>query len=128
MAMIRNLSTAQLTFQVAGGELDQFVVVRYRGTEGLCQLYRFEIDLQSTEEQVTFDDIVGKAAVLSINTEKGTRFFHGVVSRFELRDQAPGETFFRVDLVPVVWMLTHRYQARIFQNKTVKDIITDVLT
>ena len=50
------------------------------------------------QPKVTFDDVVGKAAVLGINTEKGTRFFHGVVSRFELRDQAPGETFFRAEL------------------------------
>ena len=47
MALMRDLSQAQLAFQVAGGDLDRFDVIRYRGTEGLCQLYRFEIELVS---------------------------------------------------------------------------------
>lgn len=128
MAVVRDLSRAQLAFQVAGGEVDQFLVVRFRGTEGLCQLYRFEIDLVCTEEEVAFDDIVGKAAVLSINTSKGQRYFHGVVSRFEMTGETEGQTYFRAELVPAVWLLTHRYDSRIFQNKSVPDIISEVLT
>ena len=62
MALIRDKSKAQLAFQVEGGGLDQFLVVRYRGSEGLCQLYRFEIELTSSEEGVAFNDVVGKPA------------------------------------------------------------------
>ena len=120
MALIRDLSSAQLAFQISGGAADQFVVIRYRGTEGLCQLYRFEIDLSTTEQQVAFDDIVGKAAVLSVNTAKGTRWFHGIVSRFELTGEMPGRLQFRAELVPAIWTLTHRYNSRIFQNKKVE--------
>ena len=39
-----------------------------------------------------------------------------------------GQDYFRAELVPAVWLLTHRYNSRIFQNKNVPDIITDVLT
>jgi uncharacterized protein involved in type VI secretion and phage assembly len=39
-----------------------------------------------------------------------------------------GSVQFRAELVPSVWLLTHRYKSRIFQNKTVQDIINDVLT
>ena len=128
MAVMRDLSRAQLAFQVAGGDVDQFLVARFRGSEGLCQLYRFEIDLVCTQEQVNLGDVVGKAAVLSVNTSDGERWFHGIVSRFEMTDETVGQTYYRAELVPAVWLLTHRYNSRIFQNKTVPDIISDVLT
>ena len=128
MAMVRDLSEAQLAFQVAGGQPADFLVTRYRGSEGLCQLYRFEIELTSTLDSVTFDDIVGNAATLSIGTAVGSRWFHGIISRFEMTGETPELTCYRAELVPAVWLLTHRYKSRIFQNKTVKDIIATVLT
>lgn len=122
-----DLSRAQLAFLVAGGTVDDFLVTRFRGSEGLCQLYRFEIELTSTLGQVALDDIVGKPAVLSINSPWGTRWFHGIIGRFEISGETPGLTHFRAELVPVVWLLTHRVGSRIFQNKTVSEIISDVL-
>ena len=41
-ALTRDLSQGQLDFQVEGRDPNEFQVIRYRGTEGLCQLYRFE--------------------------------------------------------------------------------------
>ncbi len=128
MALIRDLSRAQLAFTLEGGEPDQFLVMKYRGSEGLGQLYRFEIELASGEEQIAFDDIVGKAAVLSINTDWGSRWFHGIVGRFEMTGETADQTYFRAELVPALWLLTHRYNSRIFQQQTTKDIITTVLT
>src|SRR5438105_832879 len=134
MAIVRDLSAAQLVFKVAGGADDQFSVLRFRGTEGLCQLYRFEIELVSTVESIDFNSIVGKAAVLSVNSSSGARWFHGIVSRMELTGEVPGtgggasRNHLRAEMVPDLWLLTHRYNSRIFQGKTIKEIITDVLT
>ncbi len=128
MALIRDLSKAQIAFQVDGGDVDLFKVLRYCGTEGLCQLYRFEIELAVSDETVNFDDVVGKPAVLSVNTANGTRWFHGIISRFELTGHSPGQMQYRAELVPSIWLLTHRYNSRIFQAKTIVEIITTVLT
>lgn len=128
MPLVRDMSKAQLAFQVAGRDLDEFLVVRYRGSEGLSQLFKFEIDLVAQAEGIMLEAIVGKPAVLSINTAEGERWFHGLVGRMELTNETVGQTYFRVELVPTLWLLTHRYHCRIFQNKTVKDIINDVLT
>lgn len=128
MALARDMSKAQMAFQVAGRDLDEFLVVRYRGTEGLCQLYKFEIDVATQTEGIMLDAIVGKPAVLSINTATGERWFHGIVGRLELTQETVGQTYFRVELVPAVWLLTHRYHSRIFQGKTTQEIITAVLT
>ncbi len=128
MALIRDLSQAQLAFQIEGGAVDQFSVVRYRGAEGLCQLYRFEIELASSPEETALEDMVGKPAVLSINTDWGQRWFHGIVSRFEMKGETADQVYYRAELVPALWLLTHRYNSRIFQQKTTKEIISTVLT
>jgi uncharacterized protein involved in type VI secretion and phage assembly len=128
MPLVQDLSQGQIAFQVADAPADQFQVIRYRGTEGLCQLYRFEVELASTEMNIALADMVGKAAVLSINTDRGERWFHGIVSRFELANHTVEQAYYRAELVPAAWMLTHRYNSRIFQGKTVQEIITAVLT
>lgn len=128
MALIRDLSRAQLAFQIEGGAVGQFSVVRYRGAEGLCQLYRFEIELASSPEETALEDMVGKSAVLSINTDWGQRWFHGIVSRFEMKGETADQVYYRAELVPALWLLTHRYNSRIFQQKTTKEIISTILT
>jgi type VI secretion system VgrG family protein len=128
MALIRDLSRAQLAFQIEGAGVDQYSVVRYRGSEGLCQLYRFEIELASSPEETILEDMVGKSAVLSINTDWGQRWFHGIVSRFEMKGETADQVYYRAELVPALWLLTHRYNSRIFQQKTTKEIISTVLT
>jgi Rhs element Vgr protein len=128
MPIVRDLSKAQIAFQVSGQPLDKFDVVRYRGSEGLCQLYRFEIDLVADGGALPLADLVGKTATLSVNTDTGERWFHGIVGRAEITGEAVGQTYYRAELVPNVWLLNHRYHSRIFQGKTTKEIISAVLT
>src|SRR5262249_36519945 len=106
MPLIRDLSTAQITFQVQGEPIDEFQVVRYRGTEGLCQLYRFEIDLVCLDEDVDHELLVGKPCRLSVHTASGVRVFHGIISRLEHTNETVGQCYFRAELVPAVWLLT----------------------
>ena len=128
MALMETTQESAISFQLEGGDADQFQVLRYRGTEGLCQLYRFEIELSCIDETLDFDSVVGMAACLTITIETGRRSFHGIISRFELTGQGDQQTYFRAELVPEVWLLTHRYHSRIFQQKSTKDIITQVLS
>ncbi len=127
MPLLHDLSTAQLEFRVTGEAEDRFQVIRFRGTEGLCQLYRFEIDLTSTEPLGSLDAIVGAPAVLTVHGFGGDRWFHGIIGRFEMTGETHGQSHFRAELVPAVWLLTHRYNSRIFQNRSVPEIVSNVL-
>jgi type VI secretion system secreted protein VgrG len=127
MPVVQDLSQAQIAFQLAGGDLDRFRVIRYCGREGLCQLYRFEIELACAEPVAGFGEIVGQAAALSINTPHGERCFHGIVSHFEMTGETYDQTYYKAELVPSVWLLTRRYNSRIYQALSVPDIIADVL-
>ena len=128
MAIARDYSESQIQFEITGGAADQFEVVRFRGTEGLCQLYRFEIEMAASGEAIVFDDVVGQTARLTVNGARGTRWFSGVISRFELTNDTHDMRYFRAELVPALWLLTHRYRSRIFQDMSVPDIISQVLT
>ncbi|MBK9118710.1 MAG: type VI secretion system tip protein VgrG [Phycisphaerales bacterium] len=125
---VRYVRRMPLDFQVAGGDGYRFSVVRFSGTEGLCRLYRFEIDLAYGDaEPVILDELVGRPAVLNVRGADGDRHFHGIIGRFEMTGEAAGQTHFRVELVPTAWLLTHRYDSRIYQNKSVPEIVADVL-
>jgi len=102
-------------------------VIRFRGTEGTLPTLSLRDRSGSTQEGTQLNTVVGKPAVLSVNTPSGERWFHGVIARFEMTGETVGQTYFRAELVPAVWLLTHRYSSRIFQNKNVKEIINDVL-
>ncbi len=127
MAKTIDSSKAQIAFQVKGSTPGQLLVSRYHGTEGLSQLYRFEIDLVAEDADASLDDAIGQPAVMSIFTPYGDRWVHGIVGRIAHLGETVGQTYYRVELVPALWLLTHRYQSRIIQDKNVLEIISAVL-
>src|SRR5215475_5520142 len=128
MALMKELDATHMILQIIGGDIDQFDVIRYRGTEGLSQLFRFEVDVACDDPDLDIDKIVGTAAVLRIDTTFGDRLFHALITRFETHGRSPEQAFFRVELMPRFSLLTHRYQSRIFQAKSVPDILQAVFT
>jgi len=124
----QDLSRSQIAFQLKDGDIDQFHVTRYRGTEGLCQLFRFEIELISDDDQAMSDDLVGKPAFLRLGqSEEDATWFHGLLSRFELVGHGPHKTHYRAELVPALWLLTQRANSRSFQGKKVHEIVRQVI-
>ncbi|HUU45249.1 MAG TPA: type VI secretion system tip protein TssI/VgrG [Acidobacteriota bacterium] len=115
-----------LTFETDGypGELR---VLQLSGHEGISDLFSFRVDLATQDAEVDLDAVVGSRGQLGIHHADGTRFVYGIVSRIE--QGTVGETFtsYYAELVPSVWLLTQRYQSRIFQTMTVRDIIEKVL-
>ncbi len=72
--------------------------------------------------------ILGKAVLIQISQRDGTtRHFHGIVNRFEQRNRDDRFTHFQAEIVPELWLHTLNRQSRIFQNKTVKEILENVL-
>ena len=56
-----------------------------------------------------------------------TRFFNGVVSNVShLGYDQQGNSKYELTLVPWLWFLTQGSDCKIFQNKTLQDILQDV--
>ena len=56
-----------------------------------------------------------------------TRYFHGICVSFSQGARNQRFSSYRAELVPKVWMLTQISRSRIFQNKTVPQILDEVL-
>jgi len=110
----------------AGGPTSS--VVAFQGTEGISELFRYDIDLAFREESFTPEEILGKEAVLRMRSPEGDRLVRGIVAQLERLDRSARFFRYRVRLVPKVWTLTLRHDLRIFQGKTAPDIIREVLT
>jgi len=96
-------------------------------TEQIGRLFQIELDLVSTEGTVAFEDIIGEGVTLRVNAGKDQkRYFHGIVNRFVQTKNEGRNAHYRATVVPWLWLLTRTSDCRIFQKKSIPDIIEEV--
>src|SRR6478735_1541189 len=114
--------------------VDKLLVTGFRGNEALSSLFFFEMDLIAENlVEIDFGKLVGKEITLKIATPgKGGdpewRYFDGICAAFSQGDRNETFTRFSAEVVPKVWLLTQQSQSRIFQQKSIPDILKAVLT
>lgn len=117
-----------LTIATPLGE-NVFEVKSIHGEERLSGLFHYTLELVAESHSLDFAGMVGQGVTVTIQLLDDTqRYIHGVVSRFV---QAGGDaqfTTYFAELRPWFWLLTLTSDSRIFQNKTVPDIIAAVCT
>ena len=113
---------------------DFLLINRISATEGLSQLFTFEVELLHEEEQPGFNPtivnpttIIGKAVTVTIDQRDGTvRELTGIVNRFSQGSRDNRFSYYYATIVPHTWILTQKSQSRIFQNMSVPDILKQV--
>ena len=115
---------------------DELLITGFSGTEGISMPFRFELDLFSEiNHSVTFEDVVGKNVTVSMELADGeTRYFNGYISSFsQIQSNVKGEeeeqiffSHYQATMVPWLWFLTTTTNMRIFQNKSVPDIVEQI--
>jgi type VI secretion system secreted protein VgrG len=113
---------------------DFLLIEGLEGTEGLSQLFSFDLQLlheETTEgTKPTFVDpksILGKQVSVECVERDGTkRYFSGLVNSFSQGIRSPRYSFYEATIVPHAWVLTQKRQSRIFQQKSVPDILKKV--
>ena len=108
-------------------EEDVLLLTRMSGTEQLGRPFRFELELLSEDPQIKYADIVGQNVTIRLNLSGDkNRYFNGFVSRFSQALPVGDMVSYQATVVPWLWFLTRTADCRIFQEKTVPDIIEDV--
>jgi type VI secretion system secreted protein VgrG len=100
------------------------------GTEGLSRLFSYELEMYSEKPDIKPADLIGKSVTWAIQAE-GTesRYFNGVVSRLSTGPRGLRDYYlYRAEVVPWLWFLTRTHDCKIFQNKSVPDIIKSVFS
>ena len=96
------------------------------GHETISQLSRFQLDLLSEDDSIKLEDLLGQNVTIHIEKADGVRHFNGHISRFSQGTRDERFTHYQAEMVPWLWFLTRTADCRIFQNKTVPDIIQQI--
>ncbi|MGD8377137.1 MAG: type VI secretion system tip protein TssI/VgrG [Acidobacteriota bacterium] len=100
---------------------------RMRGTEELGRMFTYEVDLLSEDTGIKLEDVLARTMTLRIDLmEGGKRHFNGFVTRFTQVGQRGRYGLYRAVLRPWLWFLTRTADCRIFQGKTVPEILREV--
>ncbi len=124
MAITQNNRLVQVDSPLGG---DVLLLQGMEGSEELGRLFHYELDLTSEDRAITFDQLLGKPMGLTLELyDGGKRYFHGIVCSCRQLTGHGQFAGYRVSLRPWFWLLTRTSDCRIFQNKTVPDIIKQV--
>jgi len=106
---------------------DVLLLRNFACREQLGRPFSIQMDLQSTDDDIKFDMIVGQKATIAVNLPTyQQRYFNGYISTFKQVGFSGKLTNYRATLVPWIWMLTRTSDCKIFQNKTVPAIVQSV--
>ncbi len=109
---------------------DSFTLNIFQGVERISDLFEYTLFMTTTDNDANFDSLMGKSATVSITINSETRYFNGIIGKFEqeaalLTVNEP--TVYRATLYPNLWLLKFSGQCRIFQNQSIVSIITSIL-
>jgi len=114
---------------------DFLLLNRLTATEEISALFSFEVELMHDEgEERSFEataidpkSLLGQEVSVDINQRDGTkRTLSGIVNHFSQGHRDIRFSYYHATIVPNVWILTQINQSRIFQHKTVPDILKEV--
>lgn len=119
-------ASREITIQTPLGD-DVLLLRAFRGQEYLSRLFSFDLDLASENESVSYDGIVGQNVTVSVTLADGSeRYWNGWVSRFVQAQRDSNATVYKATIVPWLWFLGQTTDCRIFQNKTVPDLLKQI--
>jgi len=126
---VENYSQDNRPMQVVGPPgTEGLLLERLTGSEGLSMPFEFTLEMLA-RDLVEASDVLGKPmhVKVEISNSETLRYYHGRVRRFvQLAKSADGLTRYRAEMVPWLWFLTLSTDCRIFQNKTVVEIVKQV--
>jgi type VI secretion system secreted protein VgrG len=103
------------------------MVEAFSADEGLQTIGTRDIIALSTDAFIALAPLLGKPGTLEISLADGTRsHFSGLVSEAAMLGSVGGLTRYRLRLTPWLWRLTQRRNSRVWQDKTVIEIVEAV--
>src|SRR5689334_2602204 len=107
----------------------KLTVKHIQGEERVSGLFRYTLELVSTDSALDFAAIVGKGVTVTMELADGSsEHLHGIAGRFVQAGHDVRVSTYYLDLHPWLWLLTFNADCRIFQNKSVPEIIKAVFS
>jgi type VI secretion system secreted protein VgrG len=111
----------------AAEPINQLMVERWQGHESLSEGFEWQVLGLSTDTHLPLSAMLGQAVTLSTTLADGTRYARtGLVRDAECLGADGGLARYRLSLVPWTWLLSQSRHSRVFQDKSVRDIVEQV--
>ncbi|MBW2414171.1 MAG: type VI secretion system tip protein VgrG, partial [Deltaproteobacteria bacterium] len=95
--------------------------------ESISNLFKLEVEVVSNVHDVDFEKMIGQSVTIELQLPSGgSRYFNGICARFSQGMHVGEMSSYRMELVPWLWLLTRNTDCRIFAEKTLGDILTEV--
>ncbi|MFY0731773.1 type VI secretion system tip protein VgrG [Pseudomonas sp. NFX15] len=118
-------NSPRFTLSLEGEPDYDFKVLGFKGQEAISQPYRFELELVSERAGIPLESLLHRQAFLGFDGQG--RGIHGQIIRVGQGATTRRLTHYQISLVPRLSYLDRRINQRIFQHKTVPQIIALVL-
>ncbi|WP_434347936.1 type VI secretion system tip protein TssI/VgrG [Myxococcus virescens] len=127
--MAAQFNPPAFTVQVGSHGADALSVSSISGTEALSHLFDFRVDFFAKDgNPIATSELLEQDALLTLSIrDSAPRYVHGWVREVESLGMKTGRRRYRAHVVPRLWRLTQHHRSRIFQQKSVPDILKDVL-
>ncbi|MCC7373197.1 MAG: type VI secretion system tip protein VgrG [Verrucomicrobiales bacterium] len=107
---------------------DALGLISFQGRESISQPFEYVAQVISRDANLDFDKLVGAPVMLRLETMRGgRRFFSGIVNRLEQVASQKHYARYQLTIVPWLWFLTRCSDCHIYQDKTVPQILEEVL-
>jgi type VI secretion system secreted protein VgrG len=108
---------------------DALILQEFNGSESLSQPFSFRLDMVSEQQSIDPAALLGKSVTWSVlGPDDDKRHFSGIVREFVAAEAwGRGYRVYQAEVVPWFWLLSRTSDCRIFQNKSVRDILQTVL-
>ena len=104
-------------------------LMRAQIDEGLSQITQTTIEFMSPDIDLDLQKVVGERMRLEVDAPKNKiRYFQGHCVAAEYLGSHAGRGYFRAEVRPWIWFLTRTSDCRVFQDKTVIDVIKEIFS
>jgi type VI secretion system secreted protein VgrG len=106
---------------------DVLVLAGFVAVEGLSELFEFDVEALSEQENIDLDDAIGRPCTIKQTTYGNkVRYYNGILTAARRAGKSQDLFHFNLVLRPWFWLLGRKADCRIFLDKDVKEIISDV--
>lgn len=107
----------------------RFLLGKIVARDRLSEPFRHEYHLLTDRENLDFNELLGKSWTLKLTDAGGNdRYFNGVVTRVAMEGRFRDYQRFVVITRPQWWLLKQSRDCRIFQHRSIPDIVKQVLS
>lgn len=102
---------------------EEVIVDNIRGSESISELFEFQVNFSSANNEINAEKILGSSATLHFKSNNHEKFINGIITQFAQETTSKYVFIMR----PKLWLLSLDNNCRIFQKKSTMKIVKEIL-